>query len=601
MQTRKFSLFLSVLLIAAFLFGCSPATTAAPEATKAPEPTQATAATTAPEPTKEATATSAPEATATSAQVSGTTCQTSDAVLNGAAILNAFTVNFNPFANNPNWPTVKGVFEPLMIYNALQSKFVPWLADSYSWSDDFKTLTFKLHAGVKWSDGQAFTAKDVVFTFDLLKKTPGLTGPGLSALNGPIDTFTASDDSTVVFTMKTVNTLVIYDIVNQDIVPEHIWKDVTDPAKFENNKPVGTGPFTELVDFQTQVYELDKNPYYWQECKPAYKGVRVTAYSGNEAQVAALIDGQIDWSGTVLPNIDQAVIAHNSNISYVPTASLMTVLMHLNPNTKPFDDAVVRKAMSMAIDRGQIIEVAFNGKAEASDVTGLSNAFKSWKVADPSTLGNWTTYNATEAGKLLEDAGYKLGADGFRTNKDGSPMKFKLTMVQGFTDWISAGEVMVQNWKDIGMNVETNMIDAGAFFGSVPMGNYEIALWFGYTSPTPYGQYMNMMGAATVVPWGQFTMVNFAHYDSKAADPLLAEFAATNDQAKQINIAKQLQKVFADEAPVIPLWSGLDWGIFNNATFTNWPTKENDYSFSFPNGAVTPEQLIVMLAIKPVK
>ena len=64
------------------------------------------------------------------------------------------------------------------------------------------TLTFKLHPGVKWSDGQPFTAKDVVFTFNLLKNTPGLTGSALAALNGPVDSFTAPDDTTVVFTLK---------------------------------------------------------------------------------------------------------------------------------------------------------------------------------------------------------------------------------------------------------------------------------------------------------------------------------------------------------------------------------------------------------------
>lgn len=588
MTNRKFSLVFSVLIIAAMLFGCAPAQT-----TTAPEATQVEAVPTVPEATKEEVV--APvEAT----EVTEATCPESDAILNGATILNAIVINFNPFANNPNWPTVKGIFEPLMVFNTLKSELTPWLAESYSWSEDLKTLTFKLREGVKWSDGEPFTANDVVFTFNLLKNTPGVTGPGLTAL-ASIDTFTAADDQTVVFTLKAVNTLVIYDVANQDIVPEHIWKDVADPATFENGTPVGTGPFTELVDFQSQVYQLNKNPYYWQECKPAYKGIRVTAYAGNEAQVAAFIDGQIDWSGTVLPNVDAAVIAHNENISYNPNSSTMTVLMHLNPNTKPFDDVVFRKAMSTAINRDQIVEVAFNGKASAADVTGISNAYQAWKVADPSALGDWTTYNPEKAAQMLEDAGYKLGADGFRTMPDGSPMTFKLTMVQGFTDWISAGEIMVQNWKDIGVNVETNMIDAGAFFGSVPMGDYQIALWFGYTSPTPYGQFMNMMGSATVVPWGQFTMINFAHYGSAAADALLAEFASTNDQAKQIEAAHKLQKVFAEEAPVIPLWTGLDWAIFNNEFFTGWPTQENNYSLAFPQGAVDPEQLIVMVTITP--
>jgi len=600
MQHRIFSVFCSVIVIAALLIGCAPtAVTTAPAPTAAPA-TAVPAATTAP--ATAAPATAAPQATqAQATQPPAATCTNSDAVLNGAAILNAFVVNFNPFANNPNWPTVKGIFEPLMVYNLIKSDLVPWLAESYSWSSDFLTLTFKLRKDVKWSDGKPFTANDVVFTFNLLKKTQGLNGSGLTALNGPVDTFTAKDDQTVVFTLKNANTMVLYDITNQDIVPEHIWKDVTDPAKWPNEKPVGTGPFTELTNFQTQAYQLDKNPNYWQPCQPSYKSIRVTAYSGNESQVAAWVSGEIDWAGTVLPNIDQAVIAHNANISYNPNSSPLTVLMHLNPQKKPFDDVVVRKAMSMAIDRGQIMQVAFNGKAEASDVTGLSNVYKSWKVADPSSLGDWTTYNPDKAKQMLDDAGYKVGADGFRTNKDGTPMALKLTMVQGFTDWISAGEIMIQNWKDIGMNIETKMIDAGAFFGSVPMGDYDIALWFGYSSPTPYGQYMNMMGSATVVPWGTFTMVNFAHYGSKTADALLADFASTADKAKQVADAQKLEKVFADEAPVIPLWSGLDWGIFNNANFTGWPSPQNNYSLAFPQGGVDPEQIIVMTTIKPKK
>ena len=247
---------------------------------------------------------------------------------------------------------------------------------------------------------------------------------------------------------------------------------------------------------------MDKNPNYWQAGQPTYKGIRVTAYSGNEAQAAALVAGKIDWTGSVLPNIDQAVIAKNPNISYNPNPAALVTQMNLNLNTKPLDDVIVRKAMSMALNREQILQVAFNGKAYNVDVTGLSDVYKDWKVADPSSLGDWTTYNAAKANQMLDDAGYKKGADGMRTLPDGTPIKFKLTMVQGFTDWISAGEIMVQNWKDVGIAVETVMIDPGAFFGSVPMGDFQIALWFGYSSPTPYGQYMNMMGTATVAPAG---------------------------------------------------------------------------------------------------
>ncbi len=595
MSSRKLLFVFSfILVLSMVLAGCgTPATeTAAPEAPAAAAPTTAPAA----EAPAAAAPTTAPAAEAPT-EAPAAEASTEPVILNASTILNALTPNFNPFTNNPNFPTVHGIFESLMIYNTLKSEMVPWLADSYTWSEDFLTLTFKLHEGVKWSDGEPFTAQDVVYTFDLLKNTQGLNGSGLKAVTGPVTAVTAPDDQTVVFTFSGVNTEVLYDIIQQDIVPEHIWKDVADPTTWTNEKPVATGPFTEVTDFQSQVYQIDKNPNYWQEGKPTVDAVRVTAYSGNEAQVAAFIDGQLDWAGTVLPNVDEAIVAHNPNISYVFPPATNTVLLNLNTTVKPFDDPIVRKAMSMAINRDQINEVAFNGLAFPSDVTGISDAYKDWKVADPAALGDWTTYNPEKAAQMLEDAGYKLGADGFRTNKDGSPMAFKLTMVQGFTDWISAGETMIQNWQDIGMNVETNMIDAGAYFGSIPMGDYQIALWFGWNSPTPYNQFMNTMSTATVAPVGQFSMVNFAKFGSPEADALLAEFAGTADLEAKKQAGYKLQELFAQEAPVVPLWAGNDWAIFNNEFLTGWPTPENDYSYAFPNGSNTPEMLLVLLTV----
>ncbi len=592
MLARRSTIFRSATLLAVLLAGCTSATPTAAPATAPAEVASPTAAS-AP---ADATATTAPAAATEATTSSG---PATEKVLNYASINNSFTPNFNPFTGvNALVPTVKGIYEPLMIYNTLKAEMVPWLADSFAWSADYLTLTFTLHPGVKWSDGEDFTAEDVVFTFNLIKNTPGLQGSGATAMGGAVDSIAAPDNGTVVFTLKAVNTESIYDIVNQDIVPEHIWKDVADPAKFPNEHPVGTGPFTEVTDFQSQVYQVDKNPNYWQPGLPKFNGFRVTAYSGNEAQIAAWVQGQIDWAGTVMPNIDEAVVANNPEISYVYPPANQTVILNLNTTLKPFDDPIVRKAMSMALDREQMVAVAFNGKAVPGDVTGLSDAFSAWKVKDVSSLGDWTTYNAEKAAQMLEDAGYKLGADGFRTLPDGTPMSFKLTMVQGFTDWISAGEIMIQNWKDIGVNVETNMIDAGAFFGSFPMGDYQIALWFGWPSPTPYTQYVNTMSTLTVAPAGQFSMTNFAKFGSATADELLAKFAGTADDAEKMQAGYDLQALFAEQAPVIPLWAGNDWAIYNNAHFTGWPTKENNYSYGFPNGGNTPEWLIVMTTIE---
>jgi peptide/nickel transport system substrate-binding protein len=161
MLARRSMIIRSATLLAALLVGCAPNPTAAPATSPAEvvSPTEAVAPTDAPAAATEATTGSGPA---------------TDTVLNYASINNSVTPNFNPFTGvNALPPTVKGIFEPLMIYNTLKAEMVPWLADSYAWSDDYLSVTFKLHPGIKWSDGEDFTSEDVVFTFNLIKNTPG--------------------------------------------------------------------------------------------------------------------------------------------------------------------------------------------------------------------------------------------------------------------------------------------------------------------------------------------------------------------------------------------------------------------------------------------
>src|SRR5205823_6154506 len=125
--------------------------------------------------TTEATATTVTTTTEATATTGGTGT-TGQPATTGVLVVAAngsqattFLRNFNPFGPSPNFPTLNGIYEPLMIYNTIKGEIVPWLADKYEWSADNKTLTFTLHSGVKWSDGQPFTANDVVYTFNLLK------------------------------------------------------------------------------------------------------------------------------------------------------------------------------------------------------------------------------------------------------------------------------------------------------------------------------------------------------------------------------------------------------------------------------------------------
>lgn len=159
----------------------------------------------------------------------------------------------------------------MMIYNTIKGEIVPWLATGFKWSDDNLKLTLTVRSDVKWSDGTAFTAKDVAYTFNMFKTVSGLQGRGGQAMFGEtayVSDVAATNDTTVEFTFNKVFTPGLYDIISQVIVPEHIWKDVADPVKFTNDNPVASGPFTEVVVFENQVFQVDRNPNYWQPGKP---------------------------------------------------------------------------------------------------------------------------------------------------------------------------------------------------------------------------------------------------------------------------------------------------------------------------------------------
>jgi peptide/nickel transport system substrate-binding protein len=579
--------------------GEAPATTAPAAATTAPEAATATSAPAAGGGT-EATATTAPAGQG--GQTAGAPA-TSGVMTISVAQQATWIRNFNPFSGDFRFPTINGIYEPMMIYNTVKGEIVPWLATKYEWSSDNKTLTFTLRNDVKWSDGQPFTASDVAYTFNLFKNTNGLQGPGGQAMNGTsayVDTVEAPDPTTVKFNFKQVFTPGLYDIIAQNIVPEHIWKDVKDPVKFTNENPVGTGPFTQVTVFQPQIFQVDKNPNYWQQGKPYINGFRQPAYPGNDQANLATVNGENDYAANFIPDIEKVYVSKDpKNYGYWFPPFGATVMLYLNTTVKPFDDANVRKAISMAIERDKIATIAEYGYTKPADVTGLSDAYPNFKVADPSKLGDWTTRNVDKANQMLDAAGLKKGSNDIRTGPDGKPMTYEINVVDGWSDWVSSVQIIAQDLKAIGINASVKAYDYSTWYDRVSKGDFTMSIGWSSGGATPYNYYRDQMSQRSFNPIGTASGANWHRYVSKKADDLLNQLAATSDLAQQKTISEQLQQTFADEAPAVPLFPGPDWYEYNTTRFTDFPTKDNPYAVGSFFNQGTPEQLIVMTTIKP--
>lgn len=490
---------------------------------------------------------------------------------------NSFTRTFNPFSPTARWVSTRTMYEPTMIQNYATGQLDPWLATGYEWSADALTLTLALRDDVKWSDGEAFSADDVAFTFNLMKANPGLIGPAAGAFGQYLSAVEAVDAKTVKFTFSTAYTPGLYAIVDQFIVPEHVWKDVADPVTFENSEPVGTGPFTTIDAFGTDRYQVTQNPNYWQPLN--IEGVFVQGFNGNDQVSAAVLSGNIDWGGLV-PDPDTTFVALDPEHFGYWWPRTSVVMLLANTTEGAFGDTTVRKAMSLALDRQRMINTGVWGKSVPGNATGLPEGpFKDW--IDPAVVeagASWINIDPDAANKMLDDAGYTRGPDGIRVDKDGQPMAYDIIVPSGWNDWVSASQIVAENLADIGMDVTLRTTTADSWTNSTFTGQFDLSLGTAQRTATPFEFYRNNMATSSVQPVGTASPNNQQRYGDPAVDELLAKFAASTDAAEQKTIIAQLEGMFNEAAPAIPLYEQPDWGLYNTTRFTGFPNEENAYA-----------------------
>ena len=524
--------------------------------------------------------------------------------------------NFNPVnpANSARWPTREGIYEPLMIYNAMLGEYIPWLGTSHRWNEQTTQLTITIREDVKWSDGEPFTAEDVKFTFDYLVTHPELDSGGLRTTPDCQTTCLAKkatdceekcsglsdialiDAQTVVFTFNKPSYTGLEKIAHLPIIPKHIWKDVNDPMHFANESPVGTGPFTEIIRFESQVWELGRNPHSW--VKPQVKAIRFPSFTGNEQATLALLQGEIDWAGNFVPVIDRIYVSKDpEHHKYWYPNVEASVLLYPNNTMPPFDQPTARKALSMAINRQQIVEIAMHNYTAVADETGLSPSFKKWYNPDVDKEKGWTNFNPQRAGEIFDQLGYSKNRDGKRLKPDGKPFTLTIGVVSGWSDWVRAANVIESNLADIGIDARIEARDFGLWFNQLQTGKFELSIGWSNIGTTPIPFYEGMMSAKFAKPIGENTPTNWHRHANEQVEKLVKAFDKTNNEAKQIQIVQQMQLLFAKEAPALPLFLNPSWGQCNTTRFTGFPSAENPYARLSPNHS--PESLLILSNLKP--
>ncbi|HEY3867379.1 MAG TPA: ABC transporter substrate-binding protein [Actinocrinis sp.] len=494
-------------------------------------------------------------------------------VTTGAA--NAFTADFNPFSPNDNDPTNGMIYENLYYFDTVDNKQVdPWLATSYSWNSTGTSVTFQLRHGVKWSDGTAFTSADVVFTFQKMISEP----TPYNNYSLPITGATADGQYAATLTFsKPVYSDLYYIAGKVDILPQHIWKSVTDPSTFLNSKPVGTGAF-EVSSVTPQVMTFTANPNYYQPGYPKIKTVRFLSYNGNTASNAAIESGQLDWGGNYIPNIQQNYLSKNPKFQLV-NIPLSIAFFVPSLTSGPTAQLPVREAISEALNRTFISQTVYDGQAPATNPEALLTPNFSSVVAPSMQAQLPGAANDSQAESTLEAAGYKMGSDGIFNDPSGNALNVTVQVISGYTDYVQIVQIAQQELKSAGINLEVQSESYQQFTNNQDNGDFQLLIDnFGYT-PSAYSYYYNLLDSAVAPKAGTAdTVGNFGSYKNTKVDDDLATIAGTNDTSAQNTAFADIEQQFVKDEPLIPLFEQQNEQEFNGAKITGYPTKSNPYA-----------------------
>jgi peptide/nickel transport system substrate-binding protein len=489
-----------------------------------------------------------------------------------------YQINFNPFSPS----TIGGVgtiYEGLFFgTNVNSDPYTPLLGTEYTWNADGTQLDVTLREGVTWSDGEDFTADDVVFTFNMLLETPSINTSGFDG------TVTATDDTHVVFTWTHPAFVDGPTVLGRSyIVPEHIWKDV-DPTTDVMENPVGTGAFT-LSNFKAQAFTLSANPTYW-DGEPAVKAIRYLSLSGNTAGVDALAAGTIDWQTGPVPDIANVATNYPGYEAITVPQNQMVLATCSSVElgcTGPQTDPAVRQAIYYAIDRDQTNSLAFEDTA--SEISPSFALTTSQSELISSTLEEPIAPSAPDdatSDALLTGAGWAKGADGIYA-KDGEKLSLTAEVVTGWTDYITALDTIKQQLKTAGIDLTVAQSSWNEWTDKKGKGNYQLAIDSLGQGPAsdPYYLYNNYFSTANTAAVGTAVSLNIGRFSDAKVDAALAVLKATNPEDTATRQAQfdVIQPIIVENMPYIPIMTGGTTSEFHSEKFSGWPTLDNLYAF----------------------
>jgi peptide/nickel transport system substrate-binding protein len=489
-------------------------------------------------------------------------------------------VNYNYLS--PNATVQTWLFEPLMIRDRFTCEAVPWLATSYEWPTTDRMIVH-LREGVKWNDGEPFTANDVVYTFEAGKEYPAADRNGVwgEFYGAAATSVTALDDHTVEFQFDGPAVPKTDDVLqNTKILPEHIYADKGDPTTYVDTEGVGTGPFVP-ADYNGRRLVMTRNADYWDAENLKIQQISLEGQYDANSGALKIRSGALDMYRGDIPNPPRSVVAgdpENAHFFFPPDSSTVIAINNERP---VLDDPAFRKGIAYALDREAISERASYGIMEPASQTMLLLPFQEAEVPEKWKGKEYIPYDPDEANRLLDEAGYEKNADGWRVDEDGKPLSFVFSVQAGWMDFIAMADVIVRNLRAVGVQIKMVATDPNAVDGMQRSGSFDMVLDFvggGCQRARDLGSRL----VSSQISHDKELLLNRARFDDPEVDALVAKWSNTTDDAEARKLQDEVIDVFMTEFPYIALQYAPSRLIYRTENAVGWPSEDNPYPVDQP-------------------
>ena len=337
----------------------------------------------------------------------------------------------------------------------------PYFARKWAWSDAGRTLTLILASDLRWHDGTRTTARDAAFT--LLAARDPLTGYPRASELASLDTAIAVDDTTLHLTFSSPQPRLPAYLAELPLVPSHLLAHVARRelrASPYNDAPVGNGPFRFVSRQRGTRWTFARNDAFPLSLggPPALAGFVIAIVDEATTKFAGLASGELDVAG-ISPTM-ASLVSRDAALQLVTYPVLFGTALCFNTTRPPFDDARVRRAVALSIERPRIVDIALAGFGRPSSSPIPPDSPLAW-VPDAQR-------DTTQANRLLDAAGWKRGADGWRT-RAGRRFAVEL-MTVGSGDNV-AEQLVQSDLSARGIALSVRQTEMGAFLTAARAGS----------------------------------------------------------------------------------------------------------------------------------